>query len=254
MTQVKDTSKVFNCPHCKDSRWILYEKRAGDAIGEDGKPVYPGEEYTIPYAKPCSYCMGNDKRKAFFKESGIPFQYSVNQNKFDWNAYGFEDVEKKKQAAVNFVSKFEDVKNKGVGLYLWSHKNGTGKTSLACMIGNELLNRTISVKFLPAVEILDAASGGTLNEYEKCDVLILDDIGKKKTGADYYEETLLKLIDTRYTRKAPTIFTSNMPLNDLAIESAVFSRIKARVLCVEMPEIDIRGAEDESAKAVLLEL
>lgn len=254
MTYHNAESKVFKCPHCKDSRWILYEKRAGDAVGEDGKPVYPGEQYTIPYAKPCRYCMGDDRRRTLFKESGIPFQYSVNQNKFDWNAYGFEDVERKKQAAINYVSNFEDVKNGGVGLYLWSHKNGTGKTSLACSIGNALLNKSVSVKYLPAVEILDAASGGILNEYEKCDVLILDDIGKKRTGAEFYEETLLKLIDTRYTRKVCTIFTSNLPLDALEIDPAVFSRVKARVLCIEMPEIDIRGAEDESAKEILLRL
>lgn len=254
MTRAIDTSKVYKCSRCHDTHWILKYIPANQATSFDGVKVYPDDTFLLPYASRCPYCDGDERKKALFKNSYIPFQYSTGQNKFDWNAYGFIDVSKKKTAVQNFVDNFAEVSKNGIGLYLWSEKNGTGKTSLACLIGNELLNRSVEVKFLPCVEILDAASSGTLDEYERCDLLILDDIGKKKTGADYYDETLLKLIDKRYGRKTSTIFTSNISLEDIEIDPAIFSRVKSRVLSIQMPELSIRESEDEAAKEVLLRL
>jgi len=250
MTQAVDMSKVYNCPHCRDSHWIVTEKPANEATCE-GVKVYPDDTYTLTYAQRCPYCEGIERKKALFKECFIPYQYSSGQNKFDWNAYGFEDVSKKRQAVKNFVANFGEVSKNGIGLYLWSETNGTGKTSLACAIGNELLLQSIEVKFLPAVEILNAVESKTIEDYEKCDVLILDDIGKKKTGADFYDETLFKLIEKRYGRKATTIYTSNIPLDRLVVDPAVFTRINSRVVSIRMPELNIRGSEDEAAKEII---
>ena len=79
----------------------------------------------------------------------------------------------------------------------------------------------------------------------------MDDIGKKKTGADFYDESLFKLIEKRYGRKATTIYTSNIPLDRLVVDPAVFTRINSRVVSIRMPELNIRGSEDEAAKEII---
>lgn len=260
MTQAADTQRVYKCKHCKDLKFIVYEVKVNEATNSDGVKMYPDapdfytdidghpHKATVTFARPCEYCRGDDRKRALFQDCGIPFQYSINNNKFSWTSYQFMDIEKKQNACNNYIKDFTEMCASGAGLYIWSAMNGTGKTALACYIGNRLLCRSVDVKFIKAVDLIDANTAGLIDQYERCDLLILDDIGKKRTGMDWYDEILLRLIDKRYNKKQCTIYTSNYPLEELSIDGAVYSRINSRTVSIQMPDVNIREANDGMEK------
>lgn len=55
---------------------------------------------------------------------------------------------------------------------------------------------------------------GTLGEYRRVDLLLLDDLGAAKSS-EWVEETTYRLLNHRYEALLPSIFTTNLPLADL---------------------------------------
>jgi DNA replication protein DnaC len=54
-----------------------------------------------------------------------------------------------------------------------------------------------------------------INNLEKIDFLVLDDIGAEQTDSWFYNQFLFDLLDFRYVNKKVTFFTSNYQLNQL---------------------------------------
>ena len=120
--------------------------------------------------------------------------------------------------AVNYVKKFGELRQKGMGLYI-SGANGLGKTHLAYGIARGVAEQEHTVICKTAVDIMmdfRSVMDGELNdtEYEimqtyiGCDLLIIDDLGKQQI-TDWSLAQLFGIIDARYRRKRPVIVTTN---------------------------------------------
>ena len=112
-----------------------------------------GETGDFFYQEPGVLPVATNER---ISRSGIPPEYVYKRGRdFDWDLYS-EDVTGQKKLANAFISKFEQFRSSGRGLYIYSNTKGSGKTMLACCIANELLQRIdISVKFISTIEYIE---------------------------------------------------------------------------------------------------
>jgi DNA replication protein DnaC len=122
--------------------------------------------------------------------------------------------------------------------------NGTGKTTIALAVMQELITRfLIEPIFCPVPRLFDEISeamdgtGSTsavIRRYKSAGYLFLDDIGSKQRGrGGYVPETLHSIVDHRYREGLPTVFTSDKSFDDLtgSIEDRTIERI------IEMSEV-----------------
>ncbi len=171
-----------------------------------------------------------------------------------------------KRIAVNFVKHFEQMQEKGKGLYFYSSTKGSGKTRLAASIGNALIKQyRVSVRFITTKALLDEIKStfheetgltysAVIDAIKRVDVLILDDIGTENK-TDWVNETFFNIMDSRMTAHKITIFTSNTPIEGLKHDEKIRSRINKMAMPVAMPEESIRDAlaqkENEELQVLL---
>jgi len=137
----------------------------------------------------------------------------------------WEDVPKKLQA---HISKIQQTRK---GLYIHGSV-GSGKTHIIYAIGKHLespkdLNNRIHVRVYNCTDLLREIRNdfACTDPYSKKHILesvlefrgllILDDIGSEKLS-DWVLETFYSIVNKRYEDMIPTIFTSNLPLSELA--------------------------------------
>lgn len=130
------------------------------------------------------------------------------------NRQGSESVAKMAQT---YVNSFKE--QKGESLMIWGEP-GNGKTHIASAITNALAVKGYIVVFQSVPELLQRIRGTFNNDNKEneqqimralleCDLLILDDIGAEKP-TEWVEEKLFNIIDGRYRREMPTLYTSNL--------------------------------------------
>lgn len=127
--------------------------------------------------------------------------------------------------AQKYVEAWEEIKeDENAGLLLYGD-TGTGKTFVACCIGNALLENGISVMIANIADLLDKVGGFDgkeviLDKIQKCSLLIIDDFGATR-GTEFANEQIYKIIDTRYRAKKPMIITTNLAPNLMLSESDI---------------------------------
>lgn len=175
-----------------------------------------------------------------------------------------------KRAAGNYVFKFEEMREKGKGLYFYSEIKGSGKTRLASSIANALVKEYgVNLAFIKSGDLFEQIKEAMFDEdatttkaeiiktFREVDLLVIDDIALK--GATKFEEDVVyDIADYRIENKKPTIFTSNvtiMELENIYPGGRVSQRIDKLALEVYMPEESIREeearAEDEELEKIL---
>lgn len=180
--------------------------------------------------------------------SDMPREYAYCTAKsIDWSRYGVENVTPQKNIVNAFVINFDVFRREGRGLYFYSDVKGSGKTMIACAVANEILKtHDISVKFINAtnyIELVKAKDDGSrehLKSVMEAGLLIFDDIGAQVENKEWITTALFRLIDKRYTDHLPTIFTSNVRIEDLKTDSRISDRIYAVSVPVMMPEVNVR--------------
>ena len=228
-----------DCPVCRGSGWEFVE--------EDG----------MSFAKECK--CGIRKQEALSKKlrfANIPDAFSeVRMENFREDIYKREDSEmviKKDLKAVNWwLENIDDMKDQGMGLYMYSSTKGSGKTRMAASIANELIySNGLSVKFATSVQILNEIKASwnqedgmsehqLLEDLSKAEVLIIDDFGIEKVK-DWIEEKLYHVINARYINRLITIFTSNLPIENLEYDERITNRIKEKCFPLAFPDESIR--------------
>lgn len=179
--------------------------------------------------------------------SRMPAEYAYKKPAdFRWNDYG-ENMDSQKKILNAFITNYTEWQRFGRGLYLYSKTKGSGKTLMACCIGNELIRRRgISVKFVMAQEYIELIRDNTdegreiIKSIKECDLLILDDIGAEHSGKEWVNDVIFSLVNHRDSRNYTTIYTSNFSLDDLKEDERTVDRIIGHSIPVPFPEISIR--------------
>ena len=165
------------------------------------------------------------KRLAVFERSAIPKKYRNAEIK------PLEDAQREAfVAGYIFVRDF--AKNCGEGLVLHGSgtmelptDTGTGKTHLACAIGNVLLTQGKTVIYCTVLEIVTRirstyGNRDGLSEYDvyrqlaEPDLLIVDEVGVQR-GNDYERMVVETITDARIREDKPTIYCTNLSRDGL---------------------------------------
>lgn len=226
MTRIVNTSACseetegYTCEHC--NKYIaaitveVPQLRIKNKILPTCECVVEREEAEIREAQ--NFAKKREIEKLFsISNLGERFSKSTFESFLDRN--GSETAYK---VAVKYVKTFKEWN--GESLMLWGEP-GNGKTHLAAAIVNELSKKGYIVVFQSVPELLQRIRS-TFNSENKenetqimralleCDLLILDDIGAEKT-TEWVEEKLFNIIDGRYRKELPTLYTSNLEPKEL---------------------------------------
>ena len=173
-------------------------------------------------------------------------------------------MNKKQSLIESFLTYYQEWRKKGHGLYIFSKTKGSGKTFLASCICNELMERYgIKTRFVSATQLLEISQSGdkeSPDEYKRepikllcnCELLVLDDIGQKKSGYDWMNEVVFRIIDDRMTKRLVTVFTSNLQVQELSLDDRIIERIQKMSFMVSLPEYNVRSKESYDEKTLFL--
>lgn len=197
---------------------------------EDGEKYYT-QEYFYPNSVDYS---------GIINATGIPVSYKdKGLESFDWRVYQ-TDTKMQQEIISTFLFRFDEFYRQNTGLYISSRTRGSGKTMLACLIGNEILKRGLNLKFVSVTEYIQASRNGFADTYKDCSVLILDDLGAQDEKQDWIREIIFGLINRRYERNAMTIITSNSDMDSCSQDDRIVSRVLEMTIPLKIPEVPVR--------------
>ncbi|HEO4576041.1 TPA: ATP-binding protein [Streptococcus agalactiae] len=148
------------------------------------------------------------------------------------------------KVAYNYAKNFEQMKEDNVGLLFYGDV-GSGKTYLACSIANELIEREqVKVKIMNLSQVINQIqksafkldSNEIINNLSNIPLLILDDLGIER-DTPYAREQVYNIINSRYLKGKPTIFTTNLSLEIIQNPNIdlEYQRIYSRILEMTIP-------------------
>jgi DNA replication protein DnaC len=149
------------------------------------------------------------------------------------------------------------------GLFL-TGSYGVGKSHLAVAILRGVIEKGGRGVFWETTKLLreirdtyseqNGRESGVLRPAIEADLLVLDDLGVEKTS-EWVEETLHHIVNSRYSAKRLTVFTSNLPLRDdltdpqslqVRIGMRMYSRILEMCSVITLEGVDFRNIHRES--------
>ncbi|MDU5977212.1 MAG: ATP-binding protein, partial [Finegoldia magna] len=168
---------------------------------------------------------------------------SPNQHQYTFERFLNEKGQSYK-VAYNYAKNFEQMKEDNVGLLFYGDV-GSGKTYLACSIANELIEREqVKVKIMNLSQVINQIqksafkldSNEIIDNLSNIPLLILDDLGIER-DTSYAREQVYNIINSRYLKGRPTIFTTNLSLEiiqnpNIELE---YQRIYSRILEMTIP-------------------
>ena len=158
----------------------------------------------------------------------------LHKSMFFENFESVKGTEKAFNEAKIYAERFDKAK-KGI---MFVGTTGSGKTHLACAIGNALLNEAYEVRFKRAVDLplnirdtysneSELTEADVILPLQKCQLLIIDDLGAD-TDTEWKTSIWLSIIDYRINYALPTIVTTN--LNEREMISRFDKRVSDRLL------------------------
>lgn len=212
------SDEIHTCPVCKE----VVPKRTFNVLGVE-KTVQPrchcevkAQENSVDEAVELKY-RREIERKFAISRLGERFQESR------FNTFGSRDgSDDAAKLAHNYAKTFGEYGAES--LLLWGEP-GNGKSHLAAAICHFLKERDKMPVFVSVPELLERIRS-TFNQRSKeteieimdalrnCDLLVMDDIGSEKVS-DWVLDVLFRIIDGRYRKKKPTLFTTNFSPTDL---------------------------------------
>lgn len=188
----------------------------------------------------------------------IPFEFmNLTGKDFKWDKYK-ADTSGEKNLINAYITKYLEMESNGIGLYIYSGTKGSGKTMLSCCLLNEIANRYgKNVKFVNILDFIEMTKKSYDGQTEDIDsiyqakFLVLDDIGVQMPQ-EWINSILYRLINDRYVKRRPVIYTSNIPIEYLKIDNRITDRIESLTYPVKLPEESIRRDTQRQAKQELL--
>ena len=231
--------------------------RVSEGTLRDGKP------YFVEWARVCPACRGGHAQRAedAHRRAAVPSAYSdVLLKDFSWDVYPGADLTRQRRRAEAFVGRFPDFEARSMGLYIFSRTRGSGKSFLASALVNEIIRRyAAGTRFVSCADLLTFAQrrredgGDPLEELLSVRLLVLDDLGVKRTGEAWLSDVLFRITDTRSREGRVTVFTSNLPFGELEFDDRIADRINRFSLGVALPEYCVRARKANEEKRQLLE-
>ena len=181
-----------------------------------------------------------EKRINKYRTMGFP--ESEMQN---WN-FKNDDLGNKKltEIAKRYVANFDRFYKEGKGLLLYGGV-GTGKTYIACMVANALIDEGYQILVTNFSRILNTLQSTTnkqeyLDSLNKFKLIVIDDLGvERDTG--YAKEQVFSIIDSRYREELHMIITTNLSMKKLATETDLaYKRVYDRIIERCYP-IEVKG-------------
>lgn len=218
------------------------------------------------YEDPCGYEFYLPHKNITYEETAfrrirsmMPFEFLDCTGKdFDWNIYE-TDTGQQRGLVTSYIVNFEKFKENGMGLYIYSGVKGSGKTMLSCCLLNEIGKRYAgSTKFCNVLDFLDMTKKGYSGDDKDvtalfdASLLVLDDIGVQM-AKEWVDTVLYRLINSRYTNRLPTIYTSNLSVENLKVDDRISDRIESTTYFVRLPDEQIRKQERQKIKEKLME-
>ncbi len=190
----------------------------------------------------------------------MPFEFINPDGKdFRWDRYK-ADTTSEKNLVNSYITRYQEFRNSGMGLYIYSGTKGSGKTMLSCCLLNEIAKRYAgSVKFVNILDFLEMTKKGFNGEEEdvravyRAGLLVLDDIGVQMSSKEWIDTVLYRLVNERYVNRLPTVYTSNIPIEHLKINDRITDRIESATFFVKLPEEAVRRSIMRQEKQKLLE-
>lgn len=233
----------------------------GDYFGEDGllycakcntpkqyRPTIPILGYTtVPCMCRCETERINRKRvedelrRKIDNALSDAFE-SPEMLKWDISEHDDGKTPEVSEAARRYCENFELFKEKGKGLLLWSVNKGSGKSYYAASIVNTLCRNGVRCRMTTIGKILcdlNPRHGYNPSDYIDrllgYDLLVLDDLGANRT-TEWANENIYNVVNGRYVAKKPTIFTTNMSIEEIKNPSTdELDRICDRILKMSHP-------------------
>lgn len=211
------SSSNYKCSKCKDTTWI--EKEGA---------------YTR-----CS-CYTEEYLSRLWENFGV----KIKDIKLlrDYQPYN-ESTQKAKEKAADYIRSFEEIKDTRENSFALLGQPGAGKTHIVLAIGKALLEKQISVVYMPYLEVIKELKAlamyqedyeKLISRYKRANVLIIDDLFKDKVKkgriAAELSETDMKhiypILNYRYLNYLPTIISSECtPSMLLELDEALGGRI-----------------------------
>ncbi|MCF0149509.1 MAG: ATP-binding protein [Clostridium sp.] len=207
----------YKCPKCKDTSWI--EKEGA---------------YTR-----CS-CYTEEYLSRLWENFGVKIKDIKLLREYE----PYNDLTKKaKDKAADYIRNFDEIQGARENGFALLGQPGAGKTHIVLAIGKALLEKQISVVYMPYLEVIKELKAlamyqedyeKLINRYKRAKVLIIDDLFKDKVKkgriAAELSETDMKhiypILNYRYLNYLPTIISSECTPNMLLeLDEALGGRI-----------------------------
>ena len=212
-------------------------------VNEDGKKNFKDFSFgflnNIPMRDPKEIEEYEQKERQqrineFHKNCGLDSDFYGATIHFE--QYSEETIQKLRQ----FV---ENIRNRKGGFLIINGMVGTGKTSAAAAVMNELLMGTYLD--MPELELKlntadrynsDENREQFLHKLSRCELLVLDEIGRFPERRQIEQPVLFYLLNRRFQNKRPTIVITNMSAKELAdfLGQALIDRIRSNRIRIEL--------------------
>lgn len=133
-----------------------------------------------------------------------------------------------------YATAFDKMLAENQGLLMWGGV-GTGKSYAAACIANHLLSQGVSVVMTSFVKLLEMIQSSPDRETEiieklnKASLVIFDDLGAERS-TDYALEKVYNVVDRRYSKNLPMIYTTNLTFEEMRQEENIrYKRIYDRI-------------------------